>query len=328
MSVSIRPAGEADLPAVRDLLVRTWHDTYDAIYGAEKVTEITERWHSVANLRRQIGLPLSLFLVAEAGGRLVGTAKATGSAGGEVMLDRLYVDPGAQRSGAGAALLAATLDAFPTGTAMVLEVEPANAKAVSFYRKHGFERDGATPNCGGSSGVAADRMRRRLPHGTAGTTALLLRTVEDRDAQDLIGLITLCFAEYRGCFFDPHDDMPDIVRPADSRLAREGVFLVMEDERGRVGACVAVDFPSPGTAELHRLYVRPDLRGRGLGPLLTGRMENVARRAGALRMILWSDMRFTTAHRVYERLGYMRASLTRAIGDISGTREFSFSRVL
>jgi hypothetical protein len=40
----VRTAGERDLAAVRDLLVETWHATYDSIYGAERVTEITDEW--------------------------------------------------------------------------------------------------------------------------------------------------------------------------------------------------------------------------------------------------------------------------------------------
>jgi GNAT superfamily N-acetyltransferase len=157
---------------------------------------------------------------------------------------------------------------------------------------------------------------------------LATRPVRDADAQDLIGLITLCFAEYPGCFFDPHGDMPDIVRPAQSRMATEGVFLVVEDATGRVCACVGLDVPEPGAAELHRLYVRPDMRGRGLGKELTRRMEDQARARGATRMILWSDTRFANAHAMYERLGYVRGGATRSLGDISLSREFVFSKRL
>jgi GNAT superfamily N-acetyltransferase len=157
---------------------------------------------------------------------------------------------------------------------------------------------------------------------------LIIRPVSDDDAQDLIGLITLCFAEYAGCFFDPHGDMPDIVRPAQSRLAIEGQFLVVEDARGRISACSGVDFPESGTAELYRLYVRPDMRGRGLAKLLTSRMEEFARARGAARMILWSDTRFTKAHALYEGLGYMRGPVTRSLGDISLSRECFFEKVL
>jgi GNAT superfamily N-acetyltransferase len=154
-----------------------------------------------------------------------------------------------------------------------------------------------------------------------------IRPVRDADAQDLIGLITLCFAEHPGCYFDPHGDMPDIVRPAQSRLAVDGRFLVVEDATGRVAACIGVDFPEPGVAELHRLYVRPDMRGQGLARLLTARMEEFARSRGATRMVLWSDTRFTKAHALYAGLGYSRG-VTRSLGDISHSREFMFERSL
>ena len=155
----------------------------------------------------------------------------------------------------------------------------------------------------------------------------IIRSVRDADAQDLIGLITLCFAEYPGCYFDPHGDMPDIVRPAQSRLALEGIFLAVEDETARVCACAGLDFPAAGVAELHRLYVRPDMRGRGLARELTLRLEGFARDKGTARMIMWSDTRFTKAHQLYRSLGY-RQGHSRSLGDISHSREFLFERAL
>ncbi len=166
-----------------------------------------------------------------------------------------------------------------------------------------------------------------------------LRAAVDADAQDLFGLLTLCFAEYPGCYTDPHDDLPDLVKPGhwkerrgvDGRLLG-GEFLVVEDERGRVCACIALDFPkreADGTpvAELHRLYLRADQRGRGLAARLVAHVEAMARDAGARRMELWSDTRFETAHRLYERLGYTRGG-TRPLGDISNSTEFFFARAL
>ncbi len=321
----VRPCTETDLPAVRDLLVRTWHDTYDAIYDVEKVTEITGRWHSLPNLRAQLKAPLSLFLVAERDGRLVGTSKAAGQADGSILLQRLYVDPAEQRSGVGEALLAETVAAFPWAHNIDLEVEPQNSRAVNFYSKHGFAALGETSDCGQDSGIAACTMRKALDGRPA--EPLLLRPVRDGDAQDLIGLITLCFAQYPGCFFDPHGDMPDIMRPAASKLAQQGQFLVAEDAGGRVCACIGVDFPEAGVAEIHRLYVRPDQQGRGLGRLLTGRMEAFARERGAAHMVMWSDTRFTKAHALYARLGYVRG-VSRSLGDISHSREFFFEKDL
>jgi ribosomal protein S18 acetylase RimI-like enzyme len=188
----VRPVVGTDIPAIRDVLVRTWHDTYDAIYGAERVTEITDRWHSIANLTRQLVRPLSTFLVAESAGRILGTAKGVADDSGGVTLERLYVDPAAQRAGVGCQLLNAMLAAYPLAPDVRVEVEPRNEKAVAFYRGHGFEPAGKTADCGGDSGYAADRMRKILREGRPDRApALMLRPVRDADAQDLIGLIAL-----------------------------------------------------------------------------------------------------------------------------------------
>ena len=53
----VRSAGERDLAAVRALLVETWHATYDAIYGAERVAAITDSWHSMGSLKARLTRP-------------------------------------------------------------------------------------------------------------------------------------------------------------------------------------------------------------------------------------------------------------------------------
>jgi putative acetyltransferase len=156
----------------------------------------------------------------------------------------------------------------------------------------------------------------------------MIRPVIDADAQDLFGLLSLCYAEYPGCFVDPHDDLPDLISPASSYAATEGAFWAVEDERGRVCACVAVDFPESGTAELHRLYVRSDRRGQGFGSLLVRQAESHARARGADRIVLWSDTRFTTAHRLYKRLGYTQIDGQRQLTDISKSAEYRFEKAL
>jgi putative acetyltransferase len=165
--------------------------------------------------------------------------------------------------------------------------------------------------------------------------SLDLRPARDEDAQDLFGLLSLCFAEYPGCFVDPHDDLPDLVRPGHWKERRTGdgrplggEFFVLEDARGRVSACVALDYPDQHTAELHRLYVRPDCRRRGIAARLIEKVEGLAREQGAGRMILWSDTRFGDAHRLYQRHGYHRLGHPRALGDVSGTTEFGFTKIL
>jgi putative acetyltransferase len=156
----------------------------------------------------------------------------------------------------------------------------------------------------------------------------IIRPVVNADAQDLFGLLSLCYAEYPGCFVDPHDDLPDLISPSSSYAETEGAFWAVEDERGRVCACVAVDFPESGTAELHRLYVRSDQRGQGLGSLLVRQAESHARVRGAERIVLWSDTRFTTAHRLYKRLGYTQIDGQRQLTDISKSAEYRFEKAL
>lgn len=154
-----------------------------------------------------------------------------------------------------------------------------------------------------------------------------LRAVRDEDAQDLYGLIALCFAEFPGCFVDPHDDMPDLRQPASMSARKGGAFWVVDDERGRVCACVGMDSPAPGAAELHRLYVRPDKRRLGLGARLVRLVEDRAAYEGATRLMFWSDTRFTDAHRLYERLGYIRGG-TRDLGDVSRSVEYFFEKAI
>ncbi len=62
--VIIRPVATVDLAELSALLVETWHATYDALYGAARVTEITGRWHSVEALAAGLQRPKSIDLVA------------------------------------------------------------------------------------------------------------------------------------------------------------------------------------------------------------------------------------------------------------------------
>ncbi|MCF6127383.1 N-acetyltransferase [Mesorhizobium sp. M7A.F.Ca.CA.001.07.2.1] len=135
----VRTAGERDLAAVRTLLVETWHATYDAIYGAAKVTEITDEWHSVASLRSRLTRPNSEFLVADDGKRIGGMAFAAATADAKIiLLNQLYVHPDCQRRGIGQALLDEVEASFPEARTLRVEVEEANGGAIAFYRSKGF----------------------------------------------------------------------------------------------------------------------------------------------------------------------------------------------
>jgi ribosomal protein S18 acetylase RimI-like enzyme len=154
----IRPASPDDLPAVRELLVETWHDTYDPLLGAAKVTEITDDWHSLANLERQLAVPDTVFLVAAEEGRITGHLFANGRQLPLLILSRLYVLPAFQRRGVGARLLAAALAHFPQARSIGLDVEAGNAKGRAFYTRQGFVPVGESVQ----AGISHIRLEKRI----------------------------------------------------------------------------------------------------------------------------------------------------------------------
>lgn len=160
----VRTAARGDLGKVRALLIETWHHTYDALYGAARVDEITGSWHTIAALEARLTRPNSEFVVADNGLEIGGMAFAEATDEGRtVMLRQLYVRPSRQGQGIGAALLAEIENCFPEAGRIRLEVEEANAGARGFYAAHGFAQSGRTENCGaGGSGIPALIYEKRL----------------------------------------------------------------------------------------------------------------------------------------------------------------------
>lgn len=163
----------------------------------------------------------------------------------------------------------------------------------------------------------------------SGSDAVILRPAQNADADGLIALIGGCFAEYPGCVMDVDGELPELRAIADHFARRGGRFWVGEAADDAIVACGGVaPTDNPRVAELLKLYVRADHRGRGLAGQLIDLIAQAAVRMGAWHLILWTDTRFTTAHRVYERRGFARQAETRALNDKSDTVEFHYARSL
>jgi len=124
---------------------------------------------------------------------------------------------------------------------------------------------------------------------------------ERKDSPEIIGLVREVWKEY-DCILNIW-----IVREKGILVATAG--LSIEED----------------TAEMKTLYVRKDARGRGLGTKLTNLALETAKERGAKSIELWSDTRFVDAHRMYERLGFVRFG-ERDLFDHNNTREYGYRR--
>jgi putative acetyltransferase len=84
-----------------------------------------------------------------------------------------------------------------------------------------------------------------------------------------------------------------------------GVLWVAWDDREALG-CVALHELAPDTAELKRMYVRPESRGRGVARRLTEHAIAVATERGYSRLRLGTLPTMHAAQQLYTRLGFRR----------------------
>lgn len=152
---------------------------------------------------------------------------------------------------------------------------------------------------------------------------LTIRAGTRDDAPGVVTLIGKVFAEY-GWIYDPPTEVPDLLDFDAHYAAPRGAFWVVTDGARVVGS-VGVDRRGVG-AELHRLYLEPGQRGRGLGEALVARVLEWCRAEAIARLELWSDTRFEHAHRLYVRLGFRQDGERTLEGDINDTREYRFER--
>jgi GNAT superfamily N-acetyltransferase len=84
----------------------------------------------------------------------------------------------------------------------------------------------------------------------------------------------------------------------------DGVFLVVWESEEPV-ACGGVSRYEDTTAELRRMYVRPEARGRGVSRALLGALESEARRLGYAFVRLETGDRQPEAIGLYVSSGYL-----------------------
>lgn len=89
----------------------------------------------------------------------------------------------------------------------------------------------------------------------------------------------------------------------DELVPPTGRFVIAFDN-GRPVACGAIRRHDDDAAEIKRMYVRPEARGRGLARLVLRELEATAIRAGYRALVLETGLRQPEALALYESHGY------------------------
>jgi GNAT superfamily N-acetyltransferase len=145
---------------------------------------------------------------------------------------------------------------------------------------------------------------------------LVTRRFDHPDARRLNDLVQ---AEYRERYDGDGDDTPLDPGMFDPP---GGLFLVAYDEAGlpvgtggwRGHDAVGAEGYADGDAEIKRMFVVREARGRGLARLLLGHLEDSARRAGRTRMVLETGLAQPEAMSLYASSGYALVPEDRKFG--------------
>jgi putative acetyltransferase len=155
-----------------------------------------------------------------------------------------------------------------------------------------------------------------------------VRVAADNDAAGLIALVGSCFSEYDGCVLDTEKEMAHLCHVATHFSAIGGRAWVAEVAGSVVGSVACRPASDDGGLELQMLYVMAPWRCRGLGSRFVALVESEAASRRATFVDLWTDTRFSDAHRLYGSLGYVQQPGSRELHDLSASSEYHFVKSL
>jgi diamine N-acetyltransferase len=139
-AIEIAPLAPPRLDAVCRLARQIWQDTYPGIISQQQIDAMLADRYSPQAILAQLDDPRHTWLIALSGRDLTGFAHAY-MEHAACKLDKLYVDPRHQRRGIGHALFDAIRGFARQHQAqrIWLQVNRHNTRAISAYRKYGFE---------------------------------------------------------------------------------------------------------------------------------------------------------------------------------------------
>jgi len=135
---------------------------------------------------------------------------------------------------------------------------------------------------------------------------LIIRAINPNDNYNLAKIIRSALEEFGAnkpgtVYFDPTTDaLFELFQTAGSAYfvaEVDGILL------GGAGFFPTAGLPD-GVAELVKMYLQPEARGRGLGRLLVNKTEELAKKMGYAGLYLESMPELTHALTMYEKMGY------------------------
>jgi putative acetyltransferase len=156
-----------------------------------------------------------------------------------------------------------------------------------------------------------------------------VRPVSNDDAKGVIALYAACWGEYDDMVLDTDDEMEHLHHVSSHYESLGGSAWVAElGGTELIAGSVAWRPLDSERAELQMVYVMPDSRKKGLASFLVDMVTEHVADLGFSVFELWSDTRFTDAHRLYRAIGWSQLEETRVLGDLSASTEIHFVRNL
>lgn len=147
-----------------------------------------------------------------------------------------------------------------------------------------------------------------------------LRPACDFDAGEIASLIDRVYREHGDRLASRRGDR-DLLTIEESYWLKSGAFVVLEAEHERsnageiIGTAAMMPLPCVGAGALRRFYVSPQYRNGGAGKVLMRWALAWAKLRGFGRLEFWSDSRFASGHRFFERIGLERLPEEREMED-------------
>jgi GNAT superfamily N-acetyltransferase len=124
----------------------------------------------------------------------------------------------------------------------------------------------------------------------------------DPHSEEVARLLDAYFAEIRTAF--GYRDERAAPTVPEEFVPPHGVFLIVRDEGGVARGCGAIRMLDPSTAELKRMWIHPEVRGRGAGRDLLRALEAAAVGLGADHGVLDTHSTLVPAIKLYRAAGW------------------------